>query len=192
MKKILPIINTMPAATFLLALLPEIANGQTSTPFPFEEDFKGNRLLRTDTDICINQEINVITIGGDADTITDATSPAVAIGDILCTDPGIVKPKAYKGSHKIAMGIVFYVDTTGAHGRAVALQDCASKCGWSTGTEYSNSDVWCVNDHGIGGKKSKTTPPPNPMTAMSELFIPFKNKNSYEIIKKNGELKNDY
>ncbi len=54
----------------------------------------------------------------------------IAIGDILCTDNSIVKPEAFAGSGKTAMGIVFFVDNTGAHGWAVSLHNVIDSCKW--------------------------------------------------------------
>ena len=58
--------------------------------------------------------------------------PPVAVGDILCTDGDIVKPADYAASGKTAQGVVFYVDTTGAHGWAVHLHDQSEQVRWST------------------------------------------------------------
>lgn len=58
--------------------------------------------------------------------------PPVAVGDILCTDGDIVKPADYAASGKTAHGVVFYVDTTGAHGWAVHLHDQSEQVRWST------------------------------------------------------------
>lgn len=45
------------------------------------------------------------------------------IGDILCEGDAIVSPANYPSSGATAIGVVFYVDNTGQHGWAVALQD---------------------------------------------------------------------
>lgn len=58
--------------------------------------------------------------------------PVVAVGDILCTDGTTVKPAAFAASGKTALGVVFYVDTTGAHGWAVHLHDQSQQVRWST------------------------------------------------------------
>lgn len=57
----------------------------------------------------------------------------VSPGDILCTDGSIVKPNKWPVSGKTAKGIVFYVDNTGQHGWAVALNQ-SSSLKWSTGS----------------------------------------------------------
>jgi hypothetical protein len=56
--------------------------------------------------------------------------PPIAAGDILCTDGSTEKPSAFASSGKTAMGVVFYVDTSGAHGWAVHLQDQDLGCEW--------------------------------------------------------------
>lgn len=58
--------------------------------------------------------------------------PPVAVGDILCTDGSTVKPDAFVQSGKTAMGVVFHVDTTGAHGWAVHLHDQSGAIAWGT------------------------------------------------------------
>ena len=55
----------------------------------------------------------------------------VAVGDILCSGGQILTPSAYPSSGATAMGVVFYVDGTGQHGWAVALQD-AGDFKWSS------------------------------------------------------------
>ncbi len=48
------------------------------------------------------------------------------IGDILCEGDLIVSPANYNANTHTAIGVVFYVDNTGQHGWAVALQDAGS------------------------------------------------------------------
>lgn len=50
----------------------------------------------------------------------------VHVGDILCEGNAIVSPANYPSSGATAIGVVFYVDNTGQHGWAVALQDAGS------------------------------------------------------------------
>ena len=50
----------------------------------------------------------------------------VAVGDILCSGGQTYAPAAYLSSGATAIGVVFYVDGTGQHGWAVALQDAGS------------------------------------------------------------------
>ena len=48
------------------------------------------------------------------------------VGDILCEGNAIVSPANYPSSGATAIGIVFYVDDTGQHGWAIALEDAGS------------------------------------------------------------------
>ena len=50
----------------------------------------------------------------------------VHVGDILCDGNLIYSPSIYPASGATAIGVVFYVDQTGQHGWAVALQDAGS------------------------------------------------------------------
>ena len=47
----------------------------------------------------------------------------VHVGDILCEGNAIISPVNYPSSGATAIGVVFYVDNTGQHGWAVAMQD---------------------------------------------------------------------
>ena len=76
------------------------------------------------------------TLSVSATSINPITPPAIAIGDILCTDNSIVKPSDWPVVGKTAMGVVFYVDNTDQHGWAVALKEFASVT-WG----HPNSDV---------------------------------------------------
>ena len=59
----------------------------------------------------------------------------IAVGSILCTDSSIVSPSEWPVAGKTAMGIVFYVDSTGEHGWAVHLQNQGSYKWASYGTD---------------------------------------------------------
>ena len=50
----------------------------------------------------------------------------VHVGDILCEGNAIVSPANYPSSGATAIGVVFYVDNTGQHGWAIALEDAGS------------------------------------------------------------------
>ena len=50
----------------------------------------------------------------------------VHVGDILCEGNLIYPPSTYPSSGATAIGVVFYVDQTGQHGWAVALQDAGN------------------------------------------------------------------
>lgn len=51
------------------------------------------------------------------------------VGDILCEGNLIYPPSTYPASGATAIGVVFYVDNTGQHGWAVALED-AGEYAW--------------------------------------------------------------
>ena len=55
-----------------------------------------------------------------------AKSQVAHVGDILCEGNTIISPANYLSSSAVAIGVVFYVDNTGQHGWAVALQDAGS------------------------------------------------------------------
>lgn len=88
--------------------------------------------LAQPAEICTGQSTTVHALGQNT-SFSQGTHPvpAVAIGDILCTDNSIVKPSAWPVAGKTAMGIVFYVDNTGSHGWAVHLQDQGTNVQWS-------------------------------------------------------------
>ena len=46
-----------------------------------------------------------------------------APGDVLCTDGSILRPDSFLLSGKTAKGVVYFLDRTGQHGKAVALED---------------------------------------------------------------------
>lgn len=64
----------------------------------------------------------------------DLVPPAINIGDVMCTDGSIMNPDDYVASGKTnAMGVVFYVDSTGSHGLVTALTDAStSTLAWTT------------------------------------------------------------
>ncbi len=72
-----------------------------------------------------------------------AKSQVAHVGDILCTTGVYVSPAEYEASGLEAMGVIFYVDATGQHGWAVALED-AGNFGWGPNVDtplpnYSSS-----------------------------------------------------
>ena len=88
-------------------------------------------IIATADTICLGDSVTLSVVG---DTIV---LPAVAIGNILCTDGSVVSPSDWQVSGKTAMGIVFYVDSTGEHGWAVHLQNHGSYQWASYGTDVS-------------------------------------------------------
>lgn len=68
------------------------------------------------------------------------------VGDILCEGNAIVSPANYPSSGATAIGVVFYVDNTGQHGWAVALQDATPSSWGGCGGQWSScSDTPLVN-----------------------------------------------
>ncbi len=82
-----------------------------------------NLSIVTDTNVlCDGQSLTLRTISDHTTFIATACDiPAVAVGDIFCTDSSIIKPTAFDTAGKTAAGIVFYVDETGQHGWIVSL-----------------------------------------------------------------------
>lgn len=62
----------------------------------------------------------------------------VHVGDILCEGNAIISPANYPSSGATAIGVVFYVDNTGQHGWAVALEDAGS---FSWGACYDDTPL---------------------------------------------------
>ena len=94
--------------------------------------------LAQPAEICTGQSTTVHAMGENASFSQGGTVPAVAIGDILCTDNSIVKPSAWPVAGKTAKGIVFYVDNTGQHGWAVHLQDQGTSVQWTPSGSYTD------------------------------------------------------
>lgn len=85
----------------------------------------------TDDTICAGEQVTLEAVALNPDDfIAPPTPPAVAVGDILCTDGTTVKPSAYAASGKTAMGIVLYVNNSG-HGWAINLHE-QGPMAWST------------------------------------------------------------
>jgi len=88
-------------------------------------------IITTDDTICLGDSVTLSVAG---DTIV---LPAVAVGNILCTDGTVVSPLDWPVAGKTAMGIVFHVDSTGEHGWAVHLQNQGSYKWASYGTDVT-------------------------------------------------------
>lgn len=63
----------------------------------------------------------------------------VHVGDILCEGNAIISPANYPSSGATAIGVVFYVDNTGQHGWAVALEN-SGNYNWSGDGDYPLPD----------------------------------------------------
>ena len=83
-----------------------------------------------------------VTLSAVADSII--VLPLIAIGDILCTDGTTERPANFLASGKTALGVVFYVDSTGAHGWAVHPHDQSEQVRW---TSLYNDDVPGASHH---------------------------------------------
>ncbi|MBR4535160.1 MAG: hypothetical protein IKO62_00705 [Bacteroidales bacterium] len=94
--------------------------------------------------ICPGDVVSLhVLIEGDSNSLLKHN---VSIGDILCTDSSFVKFSDWPDPNKIAMGIVFYVDSTGEHGWAVHLNDQGNNIRWGTLT----SDIIPLANYAIG------------------------------------------
>ena len=80
-------------------------------------------IVAADSAVCLGDSMTLTAIITNAEEVSIIQPLPVAVGDILCTDSSIVKPIDFSGSGKTAEGIVFYVDSTGAHGWVAGLQD---------------------------------------------------------------------
>ncbi len=60
------------------------------------------------------------------------------IGDILCEGDLIVSPANYNANTHTAIGVVFYVDNTGQHGWAIALEDAGGYAWGDNDTPLTN------------------------------------------------------
>ena len=86
-----------------------------------------------DDTLCRGEETSLHT------SVTNAYAvPPVAVGDILCTDGDIVKPSVWPVAGKTALGVVFYVDNSGAHGWAVHLHDQDTSVRWLGSGGYTD------------------------------------------------------
>ena len=114
--------------------------------------------LAQPTEICAGDSTTLQALGeGASFQIIPALEAEVHAGDILCTDYSIVKPADWPAPGKTAKGVVFYVDSTGQHGWAVALQDVP-------GGPFNNTIAWSYNNVMIGSVSYSTI-----RAAMSDL-----------------------
>ena len=79
--------------------------------------------LSEPSEICVGESTIVHALGENSVFSEDILPPVVTVGDILCTDNSIVKKTEWPVDGKTAMGVVFYVDSTGLHGWAVHLNE---------------------------------------------------------------------
>jgi len=76
-------------------------------------------------DVCHGDTVTLTVTAALSKALTnDTLQPRkVRPGDVLCSDGSILPVDSYLGSGKSAKGVVFFVDETGFHGRAVALSE---------------------------------------------------------------------
>lgn len=87
--------------------------------------------LADPTEICLGSETDLFAVGAQATVTLPSQMHFIAIGDILCTDSTFVHPQDWPCG-KVALGIVFYVDTTGQHGWVVSLNNEVGAFRWAT------------------------------------------------------------
>lgn len=97
-------------------------------------------ILKIDTtknEICIGSSTTMgITVETPHLTWTEGEIPSVnSPGDVLCTDGSILRPDSFLLSGKTAKGVVYFLDRTGQHGKAIALEDAPSEYAiWARGS----------------------------------------------------------
>ena len=92
--------------------------------------------------VCVGNTISLQAINDDS----SASALSVSIGDILCSDGCVLPLSDWSTSGKTAIGVVFYVDSTGEHGLAVHLFDQGSNIKWSLLT----MDIPSLTNYAIG------------------------------------------
>lgn len=75
--------------------------------------------------LCEGDSLQLEVMAGEAQWVNPPV-PEIAVGDILCKDGKLVKSTDYDPDRQEAEGVVFWVDGSGEHGWAVALQDESS------------------------------------------------------------------
>ena len=101
-------------------------------------------VLADPAEICVGSEAELHALGSQASVTLSSQLPKVWVGDILCTDGTIVHPENWPCG-EVAMGIVFYVDDTGEHGWAVALQDVNAPNTYMWGLSLQNDISTLIN-----------------------------------------------
>lgn len=91
------------------------------------------KVLASDEVVCDGKVVQLQTLPKNASGI-DSLPPQINIGDILCTDKSIIKPKDYVASGKTATGIIFWVNKSGKHGWVINLRNQCSGCSWMSNT----------------------------------------------------------
>lgn len=91
--------------------------------------------------------------------VVPCVNAQVQVGDILCKGNTVVKPADYDAKNHTAIGVVFYVDDSGEHGSAVALDDDGlfawGGCGVDTELDnYSNRGSAARDIDGLNNTKT--------------------------------------
>jgi hypothetical protein len=86
-------------------------------------------VLADPQELCLGETTELHAAGSQSSVTLLSQLPKVWVGDILCTDNSFVHPQDWP-CDKTAMGVVFYVDSTGKHGWAVNLQDEPNTYSW--------------------------------------------------------------
>ena len=87
-----------------------------------------------DAEICLGDSASLsVTATLSSEGVRDTLLPKAARpGDVLCADGSVLPVDSFLVSGKSAKGIVFYVDETGFHGRAVALTETKRMAAYAT------------------------------------------------------------
>lgn len=97
----------------------------------------------TDNEICLGDTTTMgVMVTTPKLTWKEGEIPAVkAPGDVLCSDGSVIRVDSFLRSDKVPIGVVYYVDLTGQHGKAVALVDAPAAVQWARkGTSSVSSE----------------------------------------------------
>jgi len=101
----------------------------------------------TDNEICFGDSTTVgvsVTVP-ELRMMDDLIPSAYAPGDILCDDGSVMKLDSFLLSDKKPYGVVFYVDATGYHGKAVALKDASTYVPWGAKQHNPPCGFACIS-----------------------------------------------
>ena len=89
-----------------------------------------------DKDICVGEttSVDVLVTNPMLPWETGSASPRRAPGDVLCSDGSVLKPDSFLLSDKTAIGVVYFVESNGVNGKAIALVDCPEPIRWAINT----------------------------------------------------------
>lgn len=98
----------------------------------------------TDNEICRGETTTMgVMVTTPKLTWQEGEIPAVmAPGDVLCSDGSVIRVDSFLRSDKVPIGVVYYVDLTGQHGKAVALVDDPNTVKWARRGTSSNSSEY--------------------------------------------------